>query len=331
MATVLIVDDAIDEVRKAIRPLSRKYEFVYSDHPDEALRMVKQRAGEVSAAVVDIVFDYLGDSPRGQQSGLILIDTLHKEYPDLPIVALTAHATNTLNKDALERGAFCFITKGMTDTIKVLERALEHAVEFAHSKRLNRDFADRIKSLEGELRFRAKVGRWVGHESVDFSINSFTCIERGQVGQWVTQDVVPVGTKKEIEVSARVMAEERIEAVGSVEVESNILAALLAKIKIALRSRVGSSVSTFVEGVGRVNVSRDLVLGSESDESWHGVVARRDLIAPIYDIYDVKVQMECSACRQEGIHTFRITIPTGEWRHRLEATYANGERKTWEF
>jgi nitrogen regulation protein NR(I) len=60
-------------------------------------------------------------------SGLALIDTLHDELPNLPVVLMTAHGTTESAIEATRRGAFDYILKPfeMEELLPVLARAAE--------------------------------------------------------------------------------------------------------------------------------------------------------------------------------------------------------------
>ena len=60
-------------------------------------------------------------------SGLELIDTLHEELPNLPVVLMTAHGTTDTAIEATRRGAFDYILKPfeMEELLPVLARAAE--------------------------------------------------------------------------------------------------------------------------------------------------------------------------------------------------------------
>jgi nitrogen regulation protein NR(I) len=60
-------------------------------------------------------------------SGLELIDTLHEELPNLPVVLMTAHGTTETAIEATRRGAFDYILKPfeMEELLPVLARAAE--------------------------------------------------------------------------------------------------------------------------------------------------------------------------------------------------------------
>jgi CheY-like chemotaxis protein len=112
---ILMIDDELEEIRKS--------------------EVLRTKHSVLSAVVVDLVFAHRGDSPMGRQSGLLLIDQIKRRYPELPIIALTAHASNRSNQEAMQRGAFCLVTKGQADTLPVLGSAISLAVDLVRTKR----------------------------------------------------------------------------------------------------------------------------------------------------------------------------------------------------
>ena len=60
-------------------------------------------------------------------SGLELIDTLHEELPNLPVVLMTAHGTTETAIEATRRGAFDYLLKPfeMDDLLAIVTRAAE--------------------------------------------------------------------------------------------------------------------------------------------------------------------------------------------------------------
>ena len=58
-------------------------------------------------------------------SGLELIDTLHDELPNLPVVLMTAHGTTEVAIEATRRGAFDYILKPfeMEELLPIIARA----------------------------------------------------------------------------------------------------------------------------------------------------------------------------------------------------------------
>lgn len=58
--------------------------------------------------------------------GLALLDELHAEHPDLPVIVLTGHASVSQAVDAMKRGAFHYLSKPV-DPAELVALALEAA------------------------------------------------------------------------------------------------------------------------------------------------------------------------------------------------------------
>lgn len=100
----------------------------------------------------------LGESPvdamildlrLGDASGLEVLNEVQKRAPDVPVVILTAHGTIETAVEAMQRGAYGFLTKPFHDH-DLLQR-LSHAVE---RSKLRREVAGlrRVVGGEGEVR-----------------------------------------------------------------------------------------------------------------------------------------------------------------------------------
>ena len=104
---VLVIDDQAD-IREALRLLLKRagYAIQMADSPNEAL---------AAAAFCDhdlIVMDmnYTSDTTSGRE-GLDLLERLHAQRRDVPIIAMTGWSTIELAVEAMQRGACDFIPK----------------------------------------------------------------------------------------------------------------------------------------------------------------------------------------------------------------------------
>ena len=100
-ARILIVDDeivAIQMLRKALHSMGKLF---YAREGQEALDLVRQ-------APPDLV---LLDANMPGLDGFAICRQLHQEYPDLPIIFVTAASDNASEVRALEAGALDFINK----------------------------------------------------------------------------------------------------------------------------------------------------------------------------------------------------------------------------
>lgn len=120
--------------------------LVVDDHPafrkalTSALRMVDdiEVAGEAGGGVAaceeathlepDVI---LMDLSMPDLSGIDAMKKIHETKPDLPVVILTAHADEGVERAAREAGASGFLAKGtgLQDLVVVLQEAAEPPVE----------------------------------------------------------------------------------------------------------------------------------------------------------------------------------------------------------
>jgi two-component system, cell cycle response regulator len=102
------------------------------------------RRQPVEAALLDIMMPGM--------SGLELLERLHAQDADLPVIMLTAHASSQNAIGALKLGAFDFIVKGLDHDLVVLavHRAVRHRRDTLNSKR----YLDRLRNQIAELQAR---------------------------------------------------------------------------------------------------------------------------------------------------------------------------------
>ncbi len=141
---VLIVDDQPD-VREALRLLLKGagYSIETAESPNAALAAAAYRDHDL--IVVDM--NYTWDTTSGEE-GLRLLDRLHAQRRDVPIIAMTGWSTIELAVEAMHRGACDFIPKPWDN------RHFLTVVE----KHLNARPEER-RSLDTELAIASKVQR----------------------------------------------------------------------------------------------------------------------------------------------------------------------------
>jgi len=110
--TVLLVDDdpAILEVL-AMRLATEGYTVVTASSGEEALEVVA--AGRPDTVVSDL--------RMGEVSGLDLLEAVHRQWPALPVIILTAHGNIASAVQAMRYGAFDFLEKPY-DGMKLVKR-----------------------------------------------------------------------------------------------------------------------------------------------------------------------------------------------------------------
>lgn len=133
-ARVLIADDELNLRRVLSASLRREgYDVVTAATGAEAWRML-----EGTDTPEGERFDLLiTDVRMPELDGLALLERVHKRFPDLPVVLLTAHGTVDMAVQALKQGAFDFISKPYErdELFVVVQKALaqhEAAQEESH-------------------------------------------------------------------------------------------------------------------------------------------------------------------------------------------------------
>lgn len=114
---VLLVDDEPHVTEILSRILSQsKLESVIASSGEEALHLLRNH--RVDLMITDILMPGM--------NGLELMEKIKAQFPALPIIVLTAHGDFYVAKEALNRGAFYFLTKPFNKAtiIKVTEKAL---------------------------------------------------------------------------------------------------------------------------------------------------------------------------------------------------------------
>ncbi len=126
---ILVVDDQAD-VRDALRLLLKTagYGIVGAASPEEGLACL--RGDSFAAVLVDM--NYTRDTTSGTE-GLALIAQVAAQWPNLPVIAMTAWASVDLAVEAMRVGAADFIEKPWQNA-RVLA-VLEARIALQHSQR----------------------------------------------------------------------------------------------------------------------------------------------------------------------------------------------------
>ncbi|RJQ14911.1 MAG: sigma-54-dependent Fis family transcriptional regulator [Nitrospiraceae bacterium] len=151
-ANVLLVDDEPNALRVLSAILNEaSYNTSLADGVDKAL-------GIVSAGTVDAV---ITDLKMPGKDGLYLFHHLKANYPDIPVIFLTAFGTVDSAVTAMTEGAFFYFIKP-PDYIK-LKAILDKAVE---QRRLKYEIAELRSQLESTYGFSSIIGKSPGMEKV---------------------------------------------------------------------------------------------------------------------------------------------------------------------
>ncbi len=118
-ARILVVDDEPNMLRllKTILTSKTEHEVVTTNNPLEAARLLREQT-----------FDLLiTDLKMPVVDGMDLIDTAKQIDPNLPIIMITAYGTIETAEEAVQRGAYDYITKPFRQEaiLITLKRALE--------------------------------------------------------------------------------------------------------------------------------------------------------------------------------------------------------------
>ncbi len=102
MNKILIVDDELN-MRLVLAAMLKKegYEVASAADGSEALQILK--AGPIAAVVTDLKMPRI--------DGMELLNRVSQEYPDVPVIMITAHGTVATAVEALKKGALDYITK----------------------------------------------------------------------------------------------------------------------------------------------------------------------------------------------------------------------------
>ncbi len=132
---VVLVDDEPDLCELLALRLDHHGYRVSVEHTSRGALEVLERE-MVDAMIVDLRLE--------DESGLDLLTEIQKHSPDLPVIMLTAHGTIETAMEAVQRGAYGFLTKPFHD--HDLLQKLEHGVERV---RLRREVQG-LRSILGE-------------------------------------------------------------------------------------------------------------------------------------------------------------------------------------
>jgi len=161
---ILVVDDdlnLLDLIR--IRLDASGYEVATAGHENEAKKLVYNQDFDVAVLDLQLV----------SQDGISLMEQLHREVPNLPVIILTAHGSIESAVEAMQRGAFTYLTKPFDsrELIMQIERALEKNRLTGEINRLRElveekyDFGNIIARSEPMRRVLDQVARIAGSDS----------------------------------------------------------------------------------------------------------------------------------------------------------------------
>jgi DNA-binding NtrC family response regulator len=140
---ILVADDQAD-ILSALKLLLKRegFEVTTASSPAGVLDIVARE--HVDVALVDL--NYSRDTTSGEE-GTALVEKLHREHPDLPVIVMTAWATVDVAVKAMRNGANDFLEKPWNN--QRLLTVLRNQVQLAEARRHGRRLADENAILRG--------------------------------------------------------------------------------------------------------------------------------------------------------------------------------------
>jgi CheY-like chemotaxis protein len=141
MATVLVVDDSVLDLRKAEKLLTKECQATVkcANNGKEALDMMRQ---ELPDAV-------LTDLQMPEMDGLQLVEEIRRKYPSVPVILMTAHGSEEIAVQALQRGAASYVPK--RNLAKDLPETLESVVDIAQAERSQKRLLESLVHTESQF------------------------------------------------------------------------------------------------------------------------------------------------------------------------------------
>ncbi|KPJ98149.1 MAG: response regulator GlrR [Desulfobacterales bacterium SG8_35] len=161
---ILVVDDDRNLLELIhMRLEASGYDIISVDHENAAKEVAGREIFEVAVIDLQLV----------KQDGLSLMEELHLIHPDLPVIILTAHGSIESAVEAMQRGAFTYLTKPFDsrELILQIDRARERIHLTGEINRLKElleerfNFANIIAKSEQMRRVLDQVTRIAGTES----------------------------------------------------------------------------------------------------------------------------------------------------------------------
>lgn len=144
MPTVLVVDDLVADRRIAGGLLKKdeSFEVVFAENGAEALTQMELH-------VPDIV---VTDLQMPELDGLELVTAIRQTYPLTPVILMTAAGSETIAREAIERGAASYVPKDFlaTDLLDTVQRVLTTASDDRLQLRLQNRLTEVSWSLDND-------------------------------------------------------------------------------------------------------------------------------------------------------------------------------------
>ena len=112
--------------------------------------------------------------------GLDLLNQVHTNYPDLPVIIMTAHSDLDAAVNAYQKGAFEYLPKpfDIDETLTLVEKAVVHSQEQKREQVVDDSFATSAPEIIGEAPSMQEVFRAIGR----LSRSSISVLINGESG-----------------------------------------------------------------------------------------------------------------------------------------------------
>ena len=145
---ILIIDDE-KNIRSGLRSLleDENYEVREAADGETGLKLIKSEP-------VDLV---ISDLRLPGISGEEVVETVHKQYPAVPVIVLTGHGTVDNAVDCMRRGAYDFLTKPLNfdRLLLLIQRSLDKRFLMRKQEELTRE----LSRLKERNRFEKLIGK----------------------------------------------------------------------------------------------------------------------------------------------------------------------------
>lgn len=107
MKKILVVDD-IAEYAMVMEMYFPEGVESFSATAEEEAKEIFQKESDITLAIVDV---RLNEKDTLDSSGMVLLSWIRENYPETPVIMISAYQSAEYSVEALERGAYCFLQK----------------------------------------------------------------------------------------------------------------------------------------------------------------------------------------------------------------------------
>ena len=125
---ILIIDDGDDLFRFCQQFMPGAYHFIHAHTGREAMRTLEKDS--IKLIILDKSFDRVAKQELfgndAENEGIHILETLHRDYPRLPVMMITAHADAISQRKALALGAIEYLSWDvLCHNVEYLKRTAE--------------------------------------------------------------------------------------------------------------------------------------------------------------------------------------------------------------